>query len=80
MGGYYAMMDLSRQAGSVQGKLAVAALSPGYEVNDMGFQAETGPVHHRFRRVLQPTAPPETSSGTGVSGEAPTSSGIRAAT
>ena len=41
MGGYYAMMDLSRQAGSVQGKLAVAALSPGYEVNDMGFQTET---------------------------------------
>ena len=41
MGGYYAMADLSRQSGSVQGKLAMAALSPGYEVNDMGFQTET---------------------------------------
>ncbi len=41
MSGHYAMLDLSRQAGSVQMKLALASLSPGYEVNDLGFQAET---------------------------------------
>ena len=42
MSGYYAMVDLNRQAGSVQLKVAMAAMSPGYEVNDMGFQTETG--------------------------------------
>jgi hypothetical protein len=41
MSGYYAMMDLTKQSGYVQMKVAMAALSPGYEVNDMGFQTET---------------------------------------
>ena len=41
MSGHYAMIDLNRQAGSVQMKVSVASLSPGYEVNDMGFQTET---------------------------------------
>ena len=41
MSGHYAMLDLTRQAGSVQMKLALASLSPGYEVNDLGFQTET---------------------------------------
>ena len=42
MTGYSGMFTLERQAGSVQGKIGLAALSPGYEVNDMGFQTETG--------------------------------------
>ncbi len=42
MSGYYAMVDLNRQAGYVQLKVAMAAMSPGYAVNDMGFQTETG--------------------------------------
>ena len=41
MSGYYAMVDLNKQSGYVQMKIAMAALSPGYEVNDMGFQTET---------------------------------------
>lgn len=38
MGGYYAMADLNKQAGAYQAKVALAAASPGYEVNDLGFQ------------------------------------------
>ena len=39
LGGYYAMMDVAKQAGALGAKLAVAAMSPGYEVNDLGFQS-----------------------------------------
>ena len=39
LSGYYAMADLTKQAGSVQMRLAGAAISPGYEVNDLGFQS-----------------------------------------
>jgi len=33
------MVDLAKQAGAFGAKVAVAAASPGYEVNDMGFQS-----------------------------------------
>ena len=39
LGGYYAMVDLAKQAGAFGAKVAMAASSPGYEVNDMGFQS-----------------------------------------
>jgi hypothetical protein len=39
LGGYYAMVDIAKQAGALGGKVAMAAASPGYEVNDMGFQS-----------------------------------------
>jgi hypothetical protein len=38
LSGYYAMVDLNKQAGRYQGKVALAGTSPGYEVNDLGFQ------------------------------------------
>lgn len=37
--GYYAMVDLVKQSGAFGAKLALAAASPGYEVNDLGFQS-----------------------------------------
>lgn len=39
MMGYYAMVDIAKLAGSVGAKVALAFASPGYEVNDMGFQS-----------------------------------------
>jgi hypothetical protein len=39
MAGYYAMVDAVKQAGAFAAKVAVAAASPGYEVNDLGFQS-----------------------------------------
>ena len=44
MGGYYAMVDLTKQAGAFGGKAAVALASPGYEVNDLGFQSASDRV------------------------------------
>ncbi len=41
MGGFYAMGEINKQAGSFTGRLGTAYLSPGYEVNDLGFQTET---------------------------------------
>jgi hypothetical protein len=41
MGGAYAMGEINKQAGSFTGRLGTAYLSPGYEVNDLGFQSET---------------------------------------
>ena len=39
LAGYYAMVDIVKQAGAFGAKVAVAASSPGYEVNDLGFQS-----------------------------------------
>ena len=39
LAGYYAMVDVVKQAGAFGAKVAVAASSPGYEVNDLGFQS-----------------------------------------
>ena len=41
MGGLYAMGGLNKQAGSFTARIETAYLSPGYEVNDLGFQTET---------------------------------------
>jgi hypothetical protein len=41
MGGMYAMGEINKQAGSFTGRFGTAYLSPGYEVNDFGFQTET---------------------------------------
>ena len=41
MGGFYAMGEINKQAGSFTGRIGTAYLSPGYEVNDLGFQTET---------------------------------------
>jgi hypothetical protein len=41
MGGSYAMGEINKQAGTFTGRIGVARLSPGYEVNDLGFQTET---------------------------------------
>jgi hypothetical protein len=38
--GTYAMVDLLKQAGSVQAKVAFVSEGRGYEVNDMGFQTK----------------------------------------
>ncbi|MDR0788287.1 MAG: carbohydrate binding family 9 domain-containing protein [Gemmatimonadota bacterium] len=37
--GYYAMAELNRVAGVWTGRLGFGAASPGYEVNDLGFQS-----------------------------------------
>ena len=37
LAGYYAMLKLAKIAGAFQMKVDVAAESPGYEINDMGF-------------------------------------------
>ncbi|MGD8729082.1 MAG: DUF5916 domain-containing protein, partial [Gemmatimonadota bacterium] len=39
LAGYYAMVDLVKQAGAFGAKGSVAFASPGYEVNDLGFQS-----------------------------------------
>ena len=39
LAGYYAMVDVVKQTGAFGAKVAVAASSPGYEVNDLGFQS-----------------------------------------
>ncbi len=41
LAGYYAMVDVAKQSGSFGGNVAFAASSPGYEVNDLGFQTLT---------------------------------------
>ena len=39
LAGYYAGFRLEKQAGAFGARLALAAASPGYEVNDLGFQS-----------------------------------------
>jgi hypothetical protein len=38
LAGYGAKLDLSRQSGGVRGGATLTAISPGYEINDLGFQ------------------------------------------
>jgi hypothetical protein len=38
MGGYAAKVDIGKRAGTWRGTAAVTLTSPGYEVNDLGFQ------------------------------------------
>ncbi|HUE97220.1 MAG TPA: DUF5916 domain-containing protein, partial [Longimicrobiaceae bacterium] len=39
LSGYYAMAELNKLAGNWTGRLGLGATSPGYEVNDVGFQS-----------------------------------------
>ena len=39
LSGYYAAFTAAKQAGAFGGRMATAAVSPGYEVNDLGFQS-----------------------------------------
>jgi hypothetical protein len=39
LSGFYGRVGLSKQAGSWQGDLGATVISPGYEVNDLGFQS-----------------------------------------
>ena len=55
--GYYAMADLSKQAGTFQMRLAGAAISPGYEVNDLGFQSRADRFVLDTRFTYQETVP-----------------------
>jgi hypothetical protein len=41
MRGYRAQVDAGKRAGSWTGNLALTASSPGYEINDLGFQTST---------------------------------------
>ncbi len=44
LGGHYAMFDVNKQSGSFTARVAMASISPGYEVNDIGFQTEADRV------------------------------------
>ena len=39
LSGLYGQLNLSKQTGTWQGNLGVTAITPGYEVNDLGFQS-----------------------------------------
>ena len=55
--GFYGKLDLMKQAGSWQGGLGVTGISPGYEVNDLGFQSWADRIEMRSRFGYQlPTA------------------------
>ena len=57
LSGYYAMADLNKQAGRFQVKLAGAAISPGYEVNDLGFQSRADRLIVDTQLKYQETVP-----------------------
>ena len=38
LAGYYGFVDIVKQAGALTAKYAISVASPGYEVNDLGFQ------------------------------------------
>jgi len=44
LGGYYAFVDLVKQAGAFTWKTALSVASPGFEVNDLGFQSASDRV------------------------------------
>ncbi len=44
LGGYYGMVDLVKQSGAFTWKGAMSLSSPGYEVNDLGFQSASDRV------------------------------------
>ena len=55
--GFYGKLDLVKQAGSWQGDLGVTGISPGYEVNDLGFQSWADRIDVRSNfGYQQPTA------------------------
>ncbi len=56
MAGHYAMGGVEKQAGAFQVRVTTAAVSPGYEVNDIGFQSRADRLildtTLRFRRTV----------------------------
>ena len=57
LNGLYGKLDLVKQAGTWQGNLGVTAISPGYEVNDLGFQSWADRIELRSSfGYEQPTA------------------------
>ena len=44
LAGYYGFIDLVKQAGAFSAKASVGVASPGYEVNDLGFQSDADRV------------------------------------
>jgi hypothetical protein len=44
LAGYYAVLTVAKQAGALGARVAMAATSPGYEVNDLGFQSASDRV------------------------------------
>lgn len=57
LSGYYAMVDLNKQAGKYQAKVALAGASPGYEVNDLGFQTAADRFIMDTNFTIQETRP-----------------------
>jgi hypothetical protein len=56
LGGLYGRLDLAKQTGSWQGDLRLTSITPGYEVNDLGFQGFADRVEVRSDfGYLQPT-------------------------
>ncbi|HKH94359.1 MAG TPA: DUF5916 domain-containing protein [Gemmatimonadaceae bacterium] len=62
MAGYRAQVDAGKRAGSWTGNVALTASSPGYEINDLGFQTSTDRIvldpnvtyeHNRPGRLLR---------------------------
>ena len=57
LSGFYGKLDLVKRAGTWQGNLGVTGISPGYEVNDLGFQSWADRIDVRSSfGYQQPTA------------------------
>jgi len=59
LSGYYAVLTAAKQAGAVTGRVAMSATSPGYEVNDLGFQSHSDRIiidtnfsYYRYSKIL----------------------------
>ena len=54
--GYYAFVEWMRQAGTFSPRVVLAAVSPGHEVNDLGFQSEADRIifdtHFQYNQPL----------------------------
>ena len=57
MAGYFAMLKLARISGAFQMKVDLAAESPGYEINDIGFQTRTDRLIVDTNFTFQETVP-----------------------
>jgi hypothetical protein len=57
LAGYYAMLKLAKIAGAYRVKLDLAAESPGYEINDLGFQSRVDRLIVDTNFLFQETVP-----------------------
>jgi hypothetical protein len=48
LAGFAGQLDLSKQAGNWRGQVGLSATSPGYEVNDLGFQTNADRIQVNF--------------------------------